>query len=69
LSRALEEVLGQTVELQVDTGQVASETPAQRREREQHERQTRAEHAISEDSKVRHLLSEFGGRVDQVKPI
>ncbi len=69
LSRALSEALGQPVELQVNTGAVESETPAQRRERQQQERQARAEQTISEDANVRGLVAQFGGRVDQIRPI
>jgi hypothetical protein len=57
------------VELQVNTGTVESETPAQRRERQQQERQARAEQTISEDANVRDLVAQFGGRVDQIRPI
>ena len=69
LSRALAEVLGEPVELQVNTGPVDSETPAQRRQRQQQERQARAEQTISEDANVRDLVAQFGGRVDQIRPI
>jgi DNA polymerase-3 subunit gamma/tau len=69
LCRALSEALGQPVELQVNTGTVESETPAQRRERQQQERQARAEQTISEDANVRDLVAQFGGRVDQIRPI
>jgi DNA polymerase-3 subunit gamma/tau len=69
LSRALEDLLGQQVNLQVRTGPTDTETPAARREREARERQARAEDAIATDDKVQHLLAEFGGRVDAIRPV
>ena len=69
LSRAMEELLGVKVRLQVHTGRAEVETPAARRERQARERQASAEHAIAADDKVQHLLSEFGGRVDEIRPV
>jgi len=69
LERALEQALGATVELVINPGKPASETPAQRRDREAREAQARAELAIEQDETVRELLAEFGGRVDRIKPL
>lgn len=69
LSRALQDVLGAEVQLEVQTGRSAQETPAARRERESRERQKMAEHAIAADDKVNQLLAEFGGRVDEIRPL
>ena len=69
LERALEEAFGESVDLVVTTGMTSTETPAERRDREQRERQAHAEQAIEQDDNVRNLLAEFGGRVDQIRPI
>ncbi len=69
LARALQEVLACEVKLDIVTGTPADETPASRRERESHERQAQAEHAIAADDKVNQLLAEFGGRVDEIRPL
>jgi DNA polymerase-3 subunit gamma/tau len=69
LSRALEQVLGDTVELDVSTGNPEVETPAVRRARETRQRQEEAEMAIAGDATVNGLLAEFDGRVDRVRPV
>jgi len=69
LTRALEKVLGETVVLNVNTGEPKFETPAIRRAREVRQRQEEAEQAIAEDATVNGLLAEFGGRVDRIRPI
>jgi len=60
---------GQPVRLQVEVGEVARETPAQRFARQRTERQQAAEEALATDSTVKSLISEFGGRIDGVNPI
>lgn len=69
LSRALTEVLGEPVKLQITPGAIDQETPAQRREREAKERQKLAEQSIAEDENVQHLLAEFGGTVEEIRPL
>ncbi len=69
LSRALEQVLGQQVELAVEIGRVTEETPAQRRGRLARERQAEAEAHIQRDKNVANLLSKFDGRVEEIRPL
>ena len=69
LTRSLEEVFGESVQLNIEPGKVVGETPAMRHAREQQERQAEAEQAIERDAKVQDLVAEFGGRVDQIRPI
>ncbi len=69
LGRALEAVLGETVQLAIETGTLPSESPAGRRQREADERQAAAEATIKADSAVQSLVNDFGGRVEQIRPI
>ncbi len=69
LGRALEAVLGDRVQLTIDTGPLPSESPAGRRQREAAERQAAAEATIEADSTVQSLVNDFGGRVEQIRPI
>ena len=57
------------VRVEVEVGPVSRETPAQRFARLRAERQHAAEQSMASDRTVRTLLSEFGGRLDGVKPI
>ena len=68
LGRALAELLGEQVELVVSTAPIASETPNERKARLQQERQSDAEAALQQDSTVQSLLSEFGGKIEAVRP-
>ena len=68
LGRALGSMLGQEVNLTINTGKLFEETPALQKVREQKERQIAAEQAINNDHNVLNLLAEFGGRVEQIKP-
>ena len=68
LGRALAELLGEQVELLVSTAPIASETPNERKARLQQERQSDAEAALQQDSTVQSLLSEFGGKIEAVRP-
>ena len=68
LGRALAELLGEQVELVVSTAPIASETPNERKARLQQERQSDAEAALQQDSTVQSLLSEFGGKIEVVRP-
>ena len=68
LGRALAELLGEQVELVVSTAPIASETPNERKAKLQQERQSDAEAALQQDSTVQSLLSEFGGKIEAVRP-
>ena len=68
IGRALAELLGEQVELVVSTAPIASETPNERKARLQQERQSDAEAALQQDSTVQSLLSEFGGKIEAVRP-
>jgi len=68
LARALTEVVGEEVELTVAIGACEQELPAQRKARMNEERQQAAEAAIADDSTVKNLLADFGGRLDEVRP-
>ncbi|MFK7913611.1 MAG: DNA polymerase III subunit gamma/tau [Pseudomonadales bacterium] len=69
VQRALSERLGTTVALRITPAVLSQETPAQRNTRLQQERLQAAEAAIAADPTVQRLLQEFGGRVQQVKPL
>ncbi|MEM7097011.1 MAG: DNA polymerase III subunit gamma/tau [Pseudomonadota bacterium] len=69
LQRALEEALACEVELEVSVGETPEETPAQYRARMIAERQRAAETDIGSDEKVIHLLSEFDGRLEEIRPV
>ena len=68
LARALAELLGEEVELEVEIGPIASETPNQLKARLAQERQSDAEAALQQDTVVQNLLSEFGGKIEAVTP-
>ena len=68
LGRALQEQLGQTVELAVSIAAISSETPSQRKDRLAQERQADAEATLQQDATVQNLLSEFGGKLEAVRP-
>ena len=68
LSRALQELLGEAVDLTVSIAPIASETPSERKDRLAQERQADAEVAMQEDATVQNLLSEFGGKIEAVRP-
>jgi len=69
LERALSEHLQTAVSLSIQIGDLPAESPAQRRERLQQERQASAEATMSDDANVQTLLSEFGGRVEEIRPV
>ncbi|MEM9622991.1 MAG: DNA polymerase III subunit gamma/tau C-terminal domain-containing protein, partial [Pseudomonadota bacterium] len=69
LGRALSEVFGSEVKLQIHTGTVKEETPAMRKQRLAAERQAEAEQQISQDANVTSLLAEFNGRVEEIRPL
>lgn len=68
LARALAELLGEEVELEVEIGPIASETPNQLKARLAQQRQSDAEAALQQDTVVQNLLSEFGGKIEAVTP-
>ena len=68
LARALAELLGEELELQVSTAPIASETPNQFKARLAQERQSDAEAALQQDTTVQGLLNEFGGKIEAVRP-
>jgi DNA polymerase-3 subunit gamma/tau len=69
IGRALSDVLGHAVKLQIHPGEISEETPALRKVRERKERLAAAEKALSRDSVVNTLLTEFDGRLDDIQPI
>jgi len=69
IERALAEQLGQPIKLNIETGEIEQETPAVRRARLDSERQRDAQNMLESDVTVRSLLSEFGGRLDDVQPV
>jgi DNA polymerase-3 subunit gamma/tau len=69
IARALGDVLGRTVKLQIHPGEISEETPALRKVRERKERLAAAEQALSKDSVVNSLLTEFDGRLDDIQPL
>ncbi|NOX52525.1 MAG: DNA polymerase III subunit gamma/tau [Gammaproteobacteria bacterium] len=68
LARALQESCECEVKLTLSVGVLPTESPAQRRVREALERQARAESVIQQDTVVSGLLSEFDGRIDEIRP-
>jgi DNA polymerase-3 subunit gamma/tau len=69
IERALGKALARQVSLTITSGVPATETPAARRQRVQHENQARAESAFQADPTVRQLLTEFDGRLESVRPV
>ena len=69
LERALNEHFATEVALVINLGQPGSETPAQRTIREAQERQSAAEASIQGDPTVTGILSEFGGQVEEIRPV
>ncbi|MEZ5560204.1 MAG: DNA polymerase III subunit gamma/tau [Pseudomonadales bacterium] len=69
IERALAARNGAPVRVQVQVGRPPRETPAQRAVRVRAERQRAAEQTLAADGTVQSLLSEFGGRIDGVRPV
>lgn len=69
IQRALDGHFGQSVSLHIETGEIEVETPADRRSRLAAERQADAEQMLESSHQVKSLLSEFGGRLDEVQPV
>ena len=69
IQRALDGHFGQAVSFHIETGEIDVETPADRRARMAAERQADAEQLLEGSDQVKNLLSEFGGRLDEVQPL
>jgi hypothetical protein len=69
IQRALDDHFGQPVGFVIETGEIDVETPADRRARLAAERQADAERMLEGSDQVQSLLSEFGGRLDEVQPL
>ncbi|NCF45052.1 MAG: DNA polymerase III subunit gamma/tau [Proteobacteria bacterium] len=67
LQRALQSILGETLEIAVKVGEPVEETPAQRRARLLAQRQAEAEAAMREDATVQALLADFDGKLEEVR--
>jgi len=69
IQRALDNHYGQPVPLLIEPGPIDVETPADRRARLTAERQKDAKQMLESDEQVQTLLTEFGGRLDEVQPV
>lgn len=71
IENALRQSLGKTVKVSLQSGQVNSETPYLRAQREKRERQQAAIDSIMGDETINDLLQTFGGQVDQssIRPL
>ena len=66
LARALRKLLGREVRIQIAAAPLPAESPAQRRQREEAERQASARQLFEQDSTVRSLIDHFDGEVVDV---
>lgn len=69
IQRALDGHFGHTVSFHIETGDIDVETPADRQARLAAERQADAKQMLERSDQVKNLLSEFGGRLDEVQPL
>ena len=69
IERALRGRLGEGLQLSIEVGELAGETPAQRKARLSKELQAEAERRLREDGLVQSLISTFDGRLVDVKPV
>ena len=69
IERALSTRLERSVSLTITPGTVSAETPAARRQRLADERQREAEALLVSDDRVKDLLDEFDGSIDEVQPL
>lgn len=69
VQRALSLRLGREMRLAIEPAELSEETPAQRRQREVELRQKDAQRLLEQDSTVQSLLHEFGGRLEDVRPL
>ena len=64
LEQALTDYYGQAMRVVIKVGKAGQETPAQKREREQHERQESAVESIRSDPFVQELQETFNANLD-----
>ncbi len=69
LERALSDYFDRQVVLEIELGEPQTETPAEQNERVAQERQVAAETTIEQDPTVTAILTEFGGQVEDIRPI
>ena len=69
IEKALRGRLGEDLQLSIEVGELAGETPAQRKARLSKELQAEAERRLREDGLVQSLISTFDGRLVDVKPV
>ena len=69
VQRAVCDALGKSLTVEVFSGDPQGETPAQAKNRLASERQRDAEQTMQSSGLVRSLLDEFGGRLDEVRPV
>lgn len=69
IERALQAHLGADLTLLIEPGEIELETPADRRARLAEARQRDAQCMLEADERVQTLLTEFGGRLDEVAPV
>ncbi len=71
IENALQQALGEAVKVSLQSGEVSSETPYLRAQREKRERQQAAIDSIMGDETINDLLQTFGGQVDQssIRPL
>jgi len=69
LQQALSAQFGENIRLEVEVGQPAQETPAQRKERLASERRVVARRRLEGDPVVRSLIAAFDGRLESVRPL
>ena len=67
IEQALAAAIGQPVEVRIETGSLAAESPAKHRQRLQAERQAAARRQLEQDQVVQSLLTEFDGRLVDVR--
>ena len=63
IERALTVVLGQPVELRIEVGPLAAESPAKHQQRRQAERQAAARQQLEQDQIVQSLIADFDGHL------
>ena len=69
IERALQAHFGADLTLLIEPGEIELETPADRRARLAEARQRDAQCMLEADERVQTLLTEFGGRLDEVAPV
>ncbi|MYE85725.1 MAG: DNA polymerase III subunit gamma/tau [Gammaproteobacteria bacterium] len=67
IEQALAAALGQPVEVHIETGALAAESPAKHRERLKAEQQAAARRQLEQDQVVQSLITEFDGRLENVR--